>query len=639
VLRDPTFIGTVQDVHGATITVELSDDTVTGLSFVHGEGYRIGQVGSFVRIPLGFVDLYGVVSQVGAGAAPEREEDRQVYGNRWVKVQMVGEGQRGGRFERGISQHPTIEDRVHIVTEANLLEIYGSGDPQDFVSVGHLASAESIPSLVNINKLVTRHCAVVGTTGSGKSTTVAGLLTALTDPKRYPSARIVVLDIHGEYAKALADRASVFRVAVQASKNQSGLFIPFWALSFEELVTLAFGRLTDEKQIVAIADAIVQLKREGLQTQPRDGVDESRVTVDSPVPFCLHRLWFELHKRDHQTVVPRPGAAADEVEPAYVLDQTNQPKQLGDAMSVTPPLYRTVKTTGPAADRVQWGPDPINIRQQLAGLASRLRDPRLAFLFNPGDWLPDTNGKVAKDLDALLQGWIGGPQPITILDLSGIPSSVLNDLIGALLRILYDAIFWARNLPEGGRERPLFMVLEEAHAYLAKDNSGSAAAAVRRIAKEGRKYGVGMMIVSQRPSEIDSTILSQCGTLFAMRLTNDMDRGHVTGAASDNLKGLFDMLPVLRTGEAIIVGEAVSLPVRTMISPPPPHRRPDSADPRVVVRFDPNDGYDGPAGWGQPRDPVDYAAMVRQWRQQDPHYQHKTPSAAATALPDVGNEE
>lgn len=636
--RDPTFIGTVQDVHGATITVELSDETVTGLGFVHGEGYRIGQVGSFVRIPLGFVDLYGVVSQVGAGAAPERDEDRKVYGNRWVKVQMVGEGQRGGRFERGISQHPTIEDRVHIVTEADLLAIYGSGDPQDFVSVGHLASAESIPALVNINKLVTRHCAVVGTTGSGKSTTVAGLLTALSEPTRYPSARIVVLDIHGEYAKALADRASVFRVAVQASKNQRALFIPFWALSFEELVALAFGRLNDA-QTAAVAEAIVQLKKEGLATHPRDGVEESRVTVDSPIPFCLHKLWFELHVREHQTFIPRPGGAADEVISAYFLGPDNQPLQLGDAMSVTPPLYRTVKTTGPAPERVQQGRDPLGMRQQLAGLASRLRDPRLAFLFNPGDWLPDINGRIVEDLDTLLAGWIGGPLPITILDLSGIPSSVLNDLIGALLRVLYDAIFWARDLPEGGRLRPLFVVLEEAHTYLSSDNSGSAAAAVRRIAKEGRKYGVGMMIVSQRPSEIDPTILSQCGTLFAMRLANDTDRGHVTSAASDNLKGLFDMLPVLRTGEAIIVGEAVSLPVRTLISSPPLNRRPDSVDPKVVERGNPTEGYDGPGGWGQPRDPTDYPAMVRQWRKQDPHYQHKVPPAAVAALPNPDNEE
>ena len=191
-----------------------------------------------------------------------------------------------------------------------------------------------------------------------------------------------------------------------------------------------------------------------------------------------------------------------------------------------------------------------------------------------------------------------------------------------MLRILYDAIFWARNLPEGGRERPLLLVLEEAHAYLGREKSGTAADAVRRIAKEGRKYGVGMMVISQRPSEIDTTILSQCGTIFAMRLANDTDRGHVTGAASDNLKGLFEILPVLRTGEAIVVGEAVSLPVRTLIEPPPIDRRPDSTDPRVVARGSLVDGFDGPAGWNQKRDKEDYTAMVYQWRIQSAKYDH-----------------
>jgi hypothetical protein len=336
--------------------------------------------------------------------------------------------------------------------------------------------------------------------------------------------------------------------------------------------------------------------------------------------------------------VPRPGAATGEVDPAYVLGPDDKPLQLGDAMTVTPPLYRSVKTTGPAPERVQHGRDPIGIRQQLASLASKLCDPRLAFLFEPGVWLPGIDGKTDKDLDALLEEWIGGPEPITILDLSGIPSSVLNDLIGALLRILYDAIFWARDLPEGGRLRPLLLVLEEAHAYLSKENAGTAAAAVRRIAKEGRKYGVGMMIVSQRPSEIDSTILSQCGTIFAMRLANDTDRGHVASAASDNLKGLFDMLPILRTGEAIIVGEAVSLPVRTLITPPPVNRRPDSEDPCVVVRRDPDGGYHGPAGWSQTRDPSDYVPMVRQWRKQSHHYEHKPIAADAIIKSDESKE-
>lgn len=642
--RDPTLIGTVQDVAGTSVSVSLVSETATGLSFYKGESYRIGQVGSFVRIPLGYTSLFGIVSQVGAGAAPKAEGDLQPWGNQWLKVQLVGERGRGGKFERGVSQHPTINDAVHIVTEEDLREIYGPGDPVDFVTVGHLASAESIQALVNINKLVTRHSAVVGTTGAGKSTTVAGLLTALSDPVRYPSARIVVLDIHGEYAKALADRSSVFRVSIDANeeKGEKPLQIPFWALSFDELVKLSFGDLSDEAR-AAVADAVVALKRESLGNQAREGITAARLTVDSPVPFCIHKLWFDLHQREHRTIIPRPGGAADEVESAYVLDNAGNPMQLGDAMSVTPPLYRTVKATGPANERVNWGRDPINIRQQLAVLGSKLRDPQFSFLFNPGEWRPGIEGTVTKDLDALLKEWLGSPAPISILDLSGIPPAVLNDLIGALLRILYDALFWARNLPEGGYLRPLMLVLEEAHAYLGKEHVGAASSAVRRIAKEGRKYGVGVMIVSQRPSEIDPTILSQCGTIFAMRLANDTDRGQVTGAASDNLKGLFDMLPILRTGEAIIVGEAVSLPMRTLIDPPGKNRWPDSRDPNVAVRGDSTNGYEDEGSWVVQRqlEKEDYTIVMRQWRKQSPHYEHKmtdTNNTDSNITPGENNE-
>ena len=627
--RDPTLIGTVQDVAGTTVSVALASETATGLTFHKGESYRIGQVGSFVRIPLGYTSLFGIVSQVGAGAAPKAQDDARPWGNQWLTVQLVGEQGREGRFERGISQHPTINDSVHIVTEEDLREIYGPGDPVDFVAVGHLASAESIPALVDINKLVTRHSAVVGSTGAGKSTTVAGLIESLTNPERYPSARVLILDIHGEYAKALTDRATVFKVTPSIDRHEKALKIPFWALSFSELIKLSFGDL-GEQPLAAVADSVVSLKRESLSNKPRHGVSYDRVTVDSPVPFCIHKLWFELYQREHRTIVPNPGNAVGEVESAYVLGSDGNPVQLGDAMSVTPPQYRTVKTTGPPNERVQWGPDGIGMRQKLAVLGSRLRDPQLAFLFNPGEWCPGLDGVTARDLDSLLEDWIGGLAPISILDLSGIPSTALNDLVGALLRILYDALFWARNLPEGGRERPLLLVLEEAHTYLGKEHSGPAGAAVRRIAKEGRKYGVGAMIISQRPSEIDPTILSQCGTMVAMRLSNDLDRGQIAGTAADNLKGLFDMLPILRTGEAIIVGEAVSLPIRTLIDPPDRNRRPDSVDPRVVVRGDPNmDGYEGEGGWAVPRHPGNYAVVVRQWRKQTPVYEHAGESSGS----------
>lgn len=618
---DPTFIGTVQDVFGATVTVELSNETVTGLTFLKGEAYKIGQVGSFVRIPLGFVELYGIVSQVGAGAAPENEPDKQ-FGNRWLKVQLVGEGQRNGNFERGISQYPTIEDQVHIVTESDLKNIYGTGDPQDYVSVGHLASAESIPALININKLINRHSAVVGTTGSGKSTTVAGLLNALSDTTKYPSSRVLIFDIHGEYSKALSDRANIFRVDADKSKGQSEFHIPYWALSFDEFVEIAFGKLSDSALSV-VAEQVVKLKKEANEINKVDGIETHRISVDTPVPFCIHKLWFELHVREHHTLIPRPGGAADDLEYAYALNEDGNPIQAGDALSVVPPLFRTPKTSGPANERVQLGRDGVGIRQQLAGLAAKLRDPRFNFIFNPEGWLPDIEGKVDVDLDTLLEGWIGSDKPITILDLSGTPSITLTQIIGSLIRVVYDAVFWARNLSEGGRERPLLLVLEEAHAYLNKENANTASSAVKKIAKEGRKYGVGMMIISQRPSEIDSTILSQCGTFFALRLTNEADRGHIMSAASDNLKGIFEMLPILRTGEAIVVGESVSLPIRALIKPPPIDRRPDSVDPKVVEKGNLEDGFDGPGGWGQQRSPSNYSAMVKQWRMQSPHYSIK----------------
>jgi hypothetical protein len=195
---------------------------------------------------------------------------------------------------------------------------------------------------------------------------------------------------------------------------------------------------------------------------------------------------------------------------------------------------------------------------------------------------------------------------------------MMNDIIGNVLRVIYDGLFWARNLSEGGRERPLLIVMEEAHAYLNDNFDGAASIVTQRIVKEGRKYGIGAMIVSQRPSEINPTILSQCGTFFAMRLSNSTDRSHVTGALSDNLEGLTNMLPILRTGEAIILGEAVGLPMRTMIQAPPKGRRPDSQDPIICDELSPDDSMT-PGGWNIRRfTDTDYDDFVETWLQQSP---------------------
>jgi hypothetical protein len=387
----------------------------------------------------------------------------------------------------------------------------------------------------------------------------------------------------------------------------------------------------EPKDLGLIQDRLAASKKAAFNKHPKAGLTSERITVDSPLPFSVHKFWYDLHCEMSATHTEVKGKPQSRDTWAVEKDSKSGKELFGDPMSVVAPTFRAVKDVKDDPDKVRWNTSTFSARKQVDTLASKLRDPRFDFMFRPGEWLPSEDGAIKADLDRLLEAWVGGPKPISILDLSGIPPTVLKDLIGALLRILYGAMFWARNRSEGGRERPLLFVLEEAHAYLGKDQSGAAADAVRRIAKEGRKYGVGLMLVSQRPSEIDSTILSQCGTLFAMRLANEVDRGHITGAASDNLKGLFDMLPVLRTGEAVIVGEAVSLPVRTLIDRLPEDQRPNSDDPRVVDRMtyeeDKNGkripgGPEGPGGWNRKREPSDYTGVVEQMRRQNPHYKH-----------------
>jgi DNA helicase HerA-like ATPase len=595
---DPTLLGVVEDVRGATVSVTLGEDTVSGLSVIEGHAYRVGQIGSFVRIPIGYTDLYGVVSQVGAGAVPERLRATEQYGRRWMTVELVGEADRGGAFQRGLAQHPTIDDPVHLLAERDLERLYGSKSAPECLEVGHLANADSIPALVNIDKLVTRHSAVVGATGSGKSNTVARLLDAIVAADRFPSARVLVFDIHGEYSNALPETASVFAVG----ETGTMLNVPYWAMTFDELLPLTTGPL-DGAERAALQDKIVELKRKAIERYPRTGTVARTLTVDSPVPFSIHELWFQLHKLVNATHTV-PGGGQDESTEALMVDTGGAVIERGDALQVIAPRYT------PQADKtIYLSSSKFNLRRPLETLASRLRDPRLAFLFSPGPWSVAPDGQVTSDLDELLEGWLGGDRPVTILNLSGVPPAIVRTLVGVLLRIVYDALFWGRRLAEGGRERPLLVVLEEAHAYLRKEDKGPAAEAVQRIVREGRKYGIGAMVVSQRPSEIDSTVLSQCGTLFALRLSNSQDRGQVTSTVSDNFGGFLDALPLLRTGEAIVVGEAVHMPMRMRVDLLPDHRQPDSRDPPV---YEPRK----PGGWNRSREPQNWPELVATWRRQ-----------------------
>jgi DNA helicase HerA-like ATPase len=586
---DPTYLGVVSAVSGASITVKLAESLASGLAIIGGHTYRVGQVGSFVRIPQGYQDLYGVVCEVGASAAPQHPIAEAVDAGRWMRVELAGEAI-GGIFERGLSQHPNIKDTVHIVTEADLRRIYGHGDgDDDQVLIGSLSNAENIPVRLSLDTLVTRHSAILGSTGSGKSTTVASLLRSIVRPGAAvagsPGARILLLDIHGEYTSALADIARIFSATPQPGENP--LYVPYWALETRELLDFVVGGLNDNQEI-AFTDKLQEMKTARLGCGALPGLDPRSLTVDSPVPFSLKQLWYDLI--DFETTT-------------YVGKERDQPalEENGDPETLKPPRYtpHAMGTAGPFLNQAAKG-----IRRQLNFLRSRLLDRRYDFILHPGPWEPDLEGKVAYDLDKLLEGWLGHDRQLTILDLSGVPSSVLVRLIASILRIVYEALFWSREKTEGGILRPLLVVMEEAHRYLSAESGEVAADIVKRIAKEGRKYGVGAMVISQRPAEVDETILSQCGTIVALRLSNPVDRARVKGTLPDNLAGLMDLLPVLRTGEAIIAGEAARLPVRCRVTSPSEEHRPRSSDPNVTD------------AWSRRRIAEGYDRVLASWRAQ-----------------------
>jgi len=586
--RDPTYLGRIASVSGAALTVHLAESVASGLSIINGQTYRVGQVGSFVRVPQGYQDLLGIVATVGAGAVPEHVDTVEDVG-RWMTIELVGEIV-GGMFERGISQYPNIGDSVHLAIEEHLRRVYDVPG-QGHVTIGTLSSAESISAKVALNELVTRHSAVLGSTGSGKSTTIASLLRAITtspvDDVPYPSARVLMLDVHGEYSAPLADVAQVFSVEPQYGEER--LFIPYWALDTSELLEFLTGGLEGNRE-TAFTDKIFELKLESHEAQQFPGVDPASITVDTPLPFSLKQLWYDLIDFEVTT---------------FEGPNRDQPtrQDAGDPERLVPPRYKphAMGAAGPFLNN-----QAVGIQRPLNLLRSRLLDRRYDFLLHPGPWEPDLSGTTQEDLDGILRRWLGGEKPITILDLSGVPSAVLERLVGSILKVVYEALFWSREKTEGGIQRPLLVVMEEAHRYLSEKSDQLASDVVQRIAKEGRKYGVGAMVISQRPSEVNETVLSQCGTFFALRLSNPSDRSRVQGTLPDGLAGLLDVLPILRTGETIVTGEAAKLPMRCRVTLPEEQYRPQSGDPEVSKQ------------WRLRRRNEGYDRVVASWRAQRP---------------------
>lgn len=580
-----TFLGLIRRVVGAKIFVEVSPEIPSANPIIHGRVHRLGQIGSFVRIPLGFLNLYGIISMVGSSEAPDTEQSGSPFyrGQRWIEIQLVGECYGREGFQRGISVFPTLDDEVHIVTEEDLAVIYGTSGPS-MVEIGSHSASESLKACIDLDKIVTRHAAILGSTGSGKSNTVAGLLKALTNGG-FPSARVVVIDPHGEYGAALQGRARVFSIG----DARYPLTVPYWALSFDELAWFLVDRRTasESLQDTSLRDKIFEDKQARCSNLASGSIAPDEITVDSPVPFSMRDIWYFFDRKERSTYFDM-----GRTKEALIKD--------GDASTLTSAQFQP---PGAGSSPPFKPTTSLNMGSHLSKILGRLKDRRFDFLLSPGEY-----DGTKKDLHNLLADWIDHEYGITVLDLGGVPFEVVDLVVGVVTRILFEGMFWGRDLPGMGKRRPLLLVLEEAHSYLPRAGSaqfvaGYAARSVRRVFKEGRKYGVGAILISQRPSELDETALSQCGTFFALRLSNGDDQGRVKATIPDALAGLVDLLPALRTGEALVLGEAMQIPSRVRL--PLIEPRPKSDDPEVARR------------WREKRTPgAPYATSVTAWRRQ-----------------------
>lgn len=305
--HEPTFVGYVASVVGGLIRVRLRD-TPTTLVMVGGESYRVGQIGGFLRIPLGYTSLYGICTQVGADAAPPQQQDDvlptlevgdrpSVVGYRWMTIALFGEAV-GGQFDRGVGQYPTVGDEVHLVTARDLDVIYRDRDTHDAIEIGRITGSTAIPARLQLSSLISRHSCVVGSTGSGKSNLVAVVLECLSGGD-FRTARLLIVDPHGEYGSAVGDKGRVIRTGADIKPGARRLRVPYWALPFDELLDMTMGDM--QPHIVeALRDRVRDLKVEAA-AHLADPPPVEAITADSPLPFSIRRLWFELEDEERAT--------------------------------------------------------------------------------------------------------------------------------------------------------------------------------------------------------------------------------------------------------------------------------------------------------------------------------------------------
>ena len=565
-------IGHIVEVSGTAIRVELSGDVTELTRTYEGRVYPIGQIGSIVKVHFGRRLVFGFVTLLRMRSEELLEVTKPIppdADQRLMEVELFAEGiwsaaDQKLRFVRGVTTYPLPRQSVHLLTREETTRIYSAAEGQHdgeydpLVPFAHYVGADNAVCRANVDKMLGMHCAVLGSTGSGKSGAVAALLHSMLAHTPKPDAgchpRVIIIDPHGEYGHAFKEQAVVYRAYDPLGNEEntgSPISLPYWLMSADEFRTLVIGKTeqeaTSQNNIVYKAITYARMVAAGLVdpsptahgwTVPTDGLDHDQprpkegVTPEQLIEF------------DHDK--PRPFSLHEFYNHIFYLQAARKKGEILESVTAT---------------------EFSKFKSILDKLSVLRRDPRIRFMTQ--EW--NDQSPSLEHIIAQLVGHIGNKegaaQDIRILDISGLPNEVAGPLAAMLARLLFQ--YKVYQTTDERRRDPVVLVCEEAHRYVPDRGDAEyavAQTAIRRIAREGRKYGIGLMLVSQRPANVESTVISQCGTWLVLRLTNAADQRHVSRFLPDGLSGMTKSLPSLAQQEAIFVGEGASIPAKVRIN-------------------------------------------------------------------------
>lgn len=477
-------------------------------------------------------------------AAMEMHDDHSVVEN-IVRITLIGTfidavGTTRNVFRRTLETVPEIDAQCFILSGDRLTQFMRAiskpvVEGQEPLSLGKYTLDQDAVAWVDGNRFFQRHAVIVGSTGSGKSWTVARVLEQVA---KLPNSSALLFDIHGEYEPLEGEGISHLKVAGPGDLATGRmladgvLFLPYWLLTYEEMLAMLLDRSDQNapNQAMLLNREVLSAKRSYLEAEHKADV-LANFTIDSPIPYNLNDVLAKLEEWDTQMV---PGARSE-----------------------------------------KQGPYHGKLTRFIQRLQSKVQDRRLGFLFGAGDDAMRYEWMEELAIALLGSTAILGDGGVKVIDFSEVPSDILPLIIGLVARVVFTVQQWT----EPGRRHPVALFCEEAHLYIPERREGGVAEeglkSFERIAKEGRKYGVGLIVISQRPSEVNRTVLSQCNNFVAMRLTNAEDQNVIRRLLPDTLGGFAELLPILDIGEALVVGDAAVLPSRIRIDEP--NRRPASA--------------------------------------------------------------